>query len=117
MVVLSDDLRSSAREVEGKRCLIGTEVVDVEDEFLGQVLGVAPYNPTDTRVYESVLVSGDVDGRDFGKTEVPEQTGVNEGGNETTRCSIDVDININVAFNKEVIDGFYVFVFTGVCRS
>jgi hypothetical protein len=114
---LSDDLRSSAGEVEGKGCLIGTEVIDVEDEFLGQVLGVTPYDPTDTRVNESVLVSGDVDRRNFGKTEVPEQTGVNEGGDETTRCSIDVDININVAFNKEVVDGFYVFVFTGVCRS
>ena len=55
----------------GERRLVSTEVVDVEDELLGKVLGVAPYNPADTGVDKSVLVTRDVDGRDLWQAEVP----------------------------------------------
>ena len=65
LVVLSDDLRSSAREVQRERRLVSTEVVDVKDELLGKVLGVAPHNPADTGVDKSVLVARDVDGGDL----------------------------------------------------
>jgi hypothetical protein len=34
LVVLADDLRGATREVERERCLVSTEIVDVEDELL-----------------------------------------------------------------------------------
>jgi hypothetical protein len=39
LVVLPDDVRCALGEVEGEGCLFGAEVVDVEDEFFGEVLG------------------------------------------------------------------------------
>jgi hypothetical protein len=37
--------------------LVGAEVVDVEDEFLRKVFGVAPDDPADAGVDEAVLVT------------------------------------------------------------
>jgi hypothetical protein len=42
LVVLGDDLAGALGEVEREGGLVGAEVVDVEDELLGQVLLVAP---------------------------------------------------------------------------
>jgi hypothetical protein len=61
LVILSDDLGSTTGEVEGKRRLISTEIVDVEDELLRQVLGVTPHDPADTGINETVLVTRNVD--------------------------------------------------------
>jgi hypothetical protein len=57
LVVLSDNLAGATREVEGEGGLVGAEVVDVEDEFLREVFGVAPDDPADAGVDEAVLVS------------------------------------------------------------
>jgi hypothetical protein len=57
LVVLADDLGCAAREVKGKGGLVGAEVVDVEDEFLRKVFGVAPDDPADAGVDEAVLVT------------------------------------------------------------
>lgn len=50
LVVLADNLRGTTGEVEGERGLVSAEVVDVEDELLGEVLGVTPDAPTNTGV-------------------------------------------------------------------
>lgn len=55
LVVLSHDLGSTLGEVEGEGGLVSTEVVDVEDKVLGEVLGSSPEDPTDTGVDETVL--------------------------------------------------------------
>ena len=65
LVVLPNDLGSTAGEVESKGSLVRSEVVDVEDELFGEVLGVAPNRPTDTRIHQTVLVAGDVDADDL----------------------------------------------------
>lgn len=57
LVVLSDDLRRSSGEVEGERSLISTEVVDVEDQLLGEVLGITPDHPANTGIDKAVLVT------------------------------------------------------------
>jgi hypothetical protein len=56
LVVLSNDLTSAAREVEREGRLVRTQVVDVEDEFLREVLGIAPHNPAHTGVNKTVLM-------------------------------------------------------------
>lgn len=55
LVVLSHHLRSSLGEVKGEGSLVGSQVVDVEDEFLGKVLGSSPEDPAHTRVNKTVL--------------------------------------------------------------
>ena len=50
LIVLSNHLRSALGEIEGKGSLIGTKVVDVEDKFLGQILGISPDNPANTGI-------------------------------------------------------------------
>jgi hypothetical protein len=56
LVVLADDLGGAFGEVEGEGGLVGAEVVDVEDEFLGEVFGGAPDDPAYTWVDESIPV-------------------------------------------------------------
>jgi hypothetical protein len=54
LIVLANDLGSTLGEIEGKGCLVGSEVVDVEDEFLRKVFWGSPDNPADTGVDETV---------------------------------------------------------------
>lgn len=56
LVVLADDLGGALGEVEGEGGLLGAEVVDVEDEVLGEVLVGAPDDPANTGVDEAILV-------------------------------------------------------------
>lgn len=114
LVVLADDLGGALGEVEGEGSLVGTEVVDVEDEFLGEELGVTPDDPADAGVDEAVLVPGDVDADDVGETEVPLEFGDDEGRDETTGSGVDVDRGVEAALVEEVVDGFCVLVLAGV---
>lgn len=114
LVVLADDLGGALGEVEGEGGLVGAEVVDVEDELLGEELGVAPDDPADSGVDETVLVAGDVDADDVGEAEVPFEFGDDEGGDKTSGCGVDVDGGVEAALVEEVVDGFCVFVLAGV---
>ncbi len=58
LVVLADDLAGALGEVEREGGLVRAEVVDVEDEFLGEVLGAAPDDPAYAGVDEAVLRGG-----------------------------------------------------------
>lgn len=55
LVVLANDLGRALGEVEGEGGLLGAEVVDVEDEVLGEVVAGAPDGPADAGVDEAVL--------------------------------------------------------------
>lgn len=114
LVVLANDLRGTLGEVEGEGGLVGAEVVDVEDELLGEVLGSPPDDPADTGVDEAVLVAGDVDGDDLFTSEIPLEVGDDKGGDETTAGSIDVDGDIHAPLNQEVVDGLDILVLTSV---
>ena len=114
LVVLADNLGGALGEVEGEGGLVGAEVVDVEDEFLGEELGVAPDDPADAGVDEAVLVARDVDADDVGKAEIPFEFGDDEGGDEASGRGVDVDGGVEAALVEEVVDGFCVFVLAGV---
>ena len=47
--------------------------MQLKDEILGQELGGAPYDPADSDVGHSVLVTRDVDGLDSRQAEVPDE--------------------------------------------
>ena len=53
----------------------------------------------------------------FSRTEVPFEVGVDERSNEATRCSIHVDWAVNLVGDKEIVDGFSVFVLARVGRA
>ena len=57
LVVLADDLGRALGEVQRKGGLVGTKVVDVEDELLRQVFRGSPDDPANTRVDEAVPIS------------------------------------------------------------
>lgn len=61
IVVLRYNLSARAREVERVRLFGAAEVVELEDEVLGEIRFVAPNDPTDTGVDETVFVAGGVD--------------------------------------------------------
>jgi hypothetical protein len=56
---------------------------------------------------------GHVDRSDLWEAEVPQQTRVDERRDEAARRSVDVDVDIDVALNKEVVDTFDVLVLAG----
>lgn len=57
LVILADDLACAFGEVEGEGRLIGTKIVDIEDEFLGKILGSPPDNPADAGVNKAILLN------------------------------------------------------------
>ena len=131
LTVLPQDLRSSFREVQGETSLIGTEVVDVEDQFLRKVFWRTPHCPANTGIdlrnqylkdkpkrmsaYQSVLVPRNIDRNDLLKTEIPLKIRSDERSDETSRCSVDMDRAVNTLRDKEVIDFLCVLVFASVC--
>lgn len=54
-----------------KTYLIRTEVVDVKDKILRQVLFASPQGPANTRVGEAILVTRDIDRMNSLKLEIP----------------------------------------------
>ena len=57
LVVLPDHLGGAFGEVEGEGGLVCAEVVDVEDQLLGEVFWGSPDDPTYTWVDEAVPIS------------------------------------------------------------
>ena len=96
LIVLAEYLRRSFREIEGEGSLVGTEVIDVEYQLLGQILGRAPHNPTHTRIYKSVLVTRDVDRDDFLETKVPLETWVHKWCHEPSTSTVNVNRTIDI---------------------
>lgn len=94
VVVLSEYLRRRTREVESDLRDAGSEVIDRERHFVGQVLLVLPDDPTQTRVDQSELVTRGRDRVDPFQTEVPPLVGMQEGEDESARCGIDMDRNL-----------------------
>ena len=88
LVVLANDLRGTAGKVEGKGSLVGTKIVDIEDEFLRKVFRIAPNDPTNARINKAVFVPRDIDANNFFKAKVPKKTWINKRRNEATAGGI-----------------------------
>lgn len=135
MVVLSDDLRGALGKVEGKGGLVGSKIVDVEDEFLRKELGGAPYTPSHTGIYlarphqspsymirdhvntdQTVLVPRDIDRYDFLETKVPHEIWVDKRSDKSAARCIDMDGTVKFLLHEQVIDGLDIFVLPGVGR-
>lgn len=71
IVVLRNDLRTWAREVQGVRFFSPTEVMKLEDKVLGELRFIPPDNPANTSVDQTEFVTRDVDGFYARKFEIP----------------------------------------------
>ena len=71
VVVLGYDLGARAGEVERVGLFCAAEVVEFEDQMLGEVGFVAPDDPAYARVDETEFVARCVDGLDAGEFKVP----------------------------------------------
>lgn len=49
--------------------------------------------------------------------QVPQEAGVDERSDKTARCSVYVNVDIDVALDEEVVNGLDVFVLAGICGS
>lgn len=84
---------------------------------LWQELRISPDTPSHTRIYKSVLVSRHVDRDDLLQSEIPNEIWIDEWRYKSSRSSINVDRAVNVALNKQVVDGFGILVLAGECSS
>jgi hypothetical protein len=133
LVVLPDDLGGSFGEVEREGGLVCAEVVDVEDEFFGEVFGAAPDDPAYTWVNEAVsilvlemervekgrdvLVARNVDGNHLLESEIPFEVRDHERSNKSTRSSINMNNRVNLLLNQQIIDSLRILIFTRVSRA
>ena len=117
-VVLADDLRGRATEVDGHGGLLAAEVADPEDQVLGQGLLRTPHDPADARVDQAVLMAGGRDGPDVGKAEVPLELGLDERGDHGAGRAVDVDADRHlgrlVVLGQSGVDALDVIVAAGV---
>lgn len=94
VVILAYDADRAPREVEIESRLIASQVVQVEDKLLGQVLLLAEDYPSYTWKHETVLVARHVDASHARHTEVPLDIRVYEWRDESSGGRINVDINV-----------------------
>ena len=118
LVVLANDLGGALGEIESEGGLVSTEVVDVEDEFFGEVFGCTPDDPAYTWVDEAVpvllveklererilLVAGGVDRDHLLESEIPLQFRNHEWSHESSRSSINVNDRINLLLDQQIIN-------------
>ena len=117
VVVLAGDLAARPREVEGEGGHVAAQVIDVEDQVFGKILGFAPDHPPDAEGRQAELVPRGVDRLDPGNAEVPLQFGSAEGRQEPAAGAIDMDGDVEpfvpLKFVEGIGDGLDRFVVAG----
>ena len=104
VVVLGHDLTGRPREVDLEHGHVATQVGDMEDEVVGQVLLVPPQHPAHPQGCQPELVSRGADRLDPGDTEVPYDAGSAEGGEEGARSAVDVDTDVEPGVLLELVE-------------
>ena len=103
VVVLADHLVSRAGKVQREGGHIAAEVVDLEDQVLGQVLGAAPHHETHAGIGQPVLVPADVDRDHPGQAEIPLEVGVQERHHEAATGGVHVDRDVEALLLLELV--------------
>ena len=105
VVVLRHDLGAGPGEVERERRHAVAQVVDPEDEVVGQRGRVPPDDPANARVDQPVLVARGVDRGDPRQPEVPDHVGVEERRDEGAGRAVDVHRNVQTRRRLEGVEG------------
>lgn len=88
--ILRRDLPSGAREVESEGRHVAAEILHLENQLLGQVLGFAPNRPPTAQRCQSVLVAGDIDRFHSRKAEIPDNLLMDKGRDEAAAGRVHV---------------------------
>ena len=104
VVVLGHDLAGRPGEVDLEDRHVAAEVGDVEDQVVGQVLGVAPQHPAHPERGQAELVARGADRLDPGDAEVPHHVGGAEGGEEGAAGTVDVDVDVEAGVLGQLVE-------------
>ena len=103
IVILRDHLPARPREVQGEGRHVAAQIVDPEDQLLGQVRLCRARSPSHAQGREPELVAGGIDRLDARQAEVPDQIRAEERRHETAAGRIDVDRNVEPGRRLQVV--------------
>lgn len=128
LVILTDNLGCAFGKVQGKGGLVGSEVIDVEDEFFREEFCRAPNTPAHARIYlmgnqqamsiphdhantdQTILVPRDIDRYYFLEAKVPDEVWDDKRSNKPAARRVDVDGTVNLFLHQQVVDGLDIFI-------
>lgn len=82
------------RKVEGKSGLVSSQIVDMKNQFLREILLVTPHYPSNTGIHKPILVATYVDALHQGQPKVPHKVWVQKRRYKSSTCSVYVDGNV-----------------------
>ena len=103
IVILGDDLAAGTREIQGEGGHVAAQVIDPEDQVLGQLLGIAPDHPANAQGRQPELVAGGVDGFHARQPEIPEEIGIVEGGEKAAAGGVDMHGNVQARIGLQLV--------------
>ena len=105
IVVLGDGLAAGAREVQREGGHVAAEIIDVEDQVLGEVLLLAPDHPPAAQGREAELVAGRVDGLDPRNPEIPFELRRAERRQESAAGPVHVNRDVQPGVLLQLVQG------------
>ena len=93
-VVLQQYLCARTGEVQCESRHFAAEITHLENKAFRQVSGFAPYDPSQTGVDQTVLMTGGADGVDALDAEVPCEVRLDEWCDHTSRSAVHMDAHI-----------------------
>ena len=94
LIILGDDLPGGPREVDREGADLTAEVIDLEDEIVGQRRLVPPDHPAAAERGQTVLMAGAVDRLHARKPEVPRDLRRAEGREEPAARGVDMNVDV-----------------------
>ena len=104
VVILGRHLRAGPGEVQRERRHLPAQVVDPEDEILGQRVRVPPHDPAHPGIDQPVLVPGGVDRRHPRHPEVPLQVRLQERRDEPAGRPVHVHRDVVASFGLHPVE-------------
>ena len=117
VVVLEENLRGRAGEIQTEILHLAAQIIDLEDQFLIDATRIAKDDATHTRIDQPVLVITDIDRADLRQPEIPGDLGVDEGHDEAPGGPVhmngDVPAPLLADPDQQVVDTREVVVLSG----
>ena len=117
-VVLTDDLRSTAAEVDSHGRFLTAQIAYPEDQILRQSFLATPANPANARIHQTILMARSADGPNVRELEVPIQIELDERSDHCARCTVNVNTNGDlcrlVVLGKSSVNTLHIVVTTRV---
>lgn len=82
------------RKVESESGLISSQVIDVEDQLFREIFLATPHHPSNSWVYQPILVATHVDTFHQRKAEIPHKMWIQEGSYKASTCGVYVNWDV-----------------------